>query len=717
MTLSRRIAGISNVVAIFALVFSITMAPLFAPRAEAGVNSVIKGFVGGTAYGLASCAGTYGTAKLVQLISSATDVPGTNDDGMWQAIKTNCLDPVSQQIAQQILKSMTQKTLDWVTTGMNGNPFYVRDLESYLGSVSDQSLRSFIDDFAQKENPYAKDIAKSLATTYLKDKYDYVPDFTLDKIVGSDWQDFSDGDFRKGGWDGWLAMTQLPQNNPVGAALLASSTVNKKISKDVAINQEDLSQNNGFLSMKRCVSKKENTGSGGQGDDPGLSYLFSGNGNSDNCNRYETVTPGTAIADQLNISVNQGKQNLLDAKDLSATLNSVFSVLFDQILTQGITSLTSSNSGGNTSEFSGYGSNTLEESLVFDNNNSWTNLPTTDQVDITKIDDYLSLQNDMIATITAYSDKINTYIPLVHQADFCLPGPNPVWYEAAQERANQEGEALPESGGTFNASYVNKVIQWTGVYMNFGNANIDSKQEMIEILRRLVSGSNYKANGTNTGNSFMPGYKTYVDARFNSSTLLPIGPSIIKEYKGLSDYVLILKNNEDKIVDYKSIINALNYIKNQYNSLPPKTDPSYQEKYDALQISANSIIVGMAKASDIQNQSDLVTEMKGRIDLMNDPDTGLIAECEKEFAAFPNLPKNRRPYPANLLPAGFAGYPTDPSFFPTDGTYSVGDSTGKPNSIHITDFVNLDLPPAGYPNYPDGSSMSFANVETMLGIY
>ena len=42
----------------------------------------------------------------------------------------------------------------------------------------------------------------------------------------SDWRKFNN-DFGVGGWAGWLAMTQIPANNPVGFAMLTQQELNK----------------------------------------------------------------------------------------------------------------------------------------------------------------------------------------------------------------------------------------------------------------------------------------------------------------------------------------------------------------------------------------------------------------------------------------------------------------------------------------------------------
>ena len=49
-------------------------------------------------------------------------------------------------------------------------------------------------------------------------------------------------------------MTQNPSNNPVGFSFEASKELNARIEKKQSSIQEEVKQNGGFLSVKKCVA-------------------------------------------------------------------------------------------------------------------------------------------------------------------------------------------------------------------------------------------------------------------------------------------------------------------------------------------------------------------------------------------------------------------------------------------------------------------------------
>jgi len=59
--------------------------------------------------------------------------------------------------------------------------------------------------------------------------------------------------FASGGWSGWLAFTQYPQNNYLGYTLKTTEYVANKQNTQAENTKQELAQNNGFLSQKKCV--------------------------------------------------------------------------------------------------------------------------------------------------------------------------------------------------------------------------------------------------------------------------------------------------------------------------------------------------------------------------------------------------------------------------------------------------------------------------------
>jgi hypothetical protein len=53
-----------------------------------------------------------------------------------------CLNSIAYTLAKQNLSSMQNSMMNWVQTGFKGDPFYIRDVDSYTGSISKNILKS-----------------------------------------------------------------------------------------------------------------------------------------------------------------------------------------------------------------------------------------------------------------------------------------------------------------------------------------------------------------------------------------------------------------------------------------------------------------------------------------------------------------------------------------------------------------------------------------------
>ncbi len=170
-----------------------------------------------------------------------------------------------KRLANKVLNKMLKKTVNWAITGFGpwedgsnsgGQPFYVQNQDSLLKNIEDQQLISTIqgvgDSCNSNECPYAKDLARSLVTSALnKDK---TPVFDLDKY-SPNWKAFTEeGKFSEGGgWKTWEGMNRNPQNSPFGAYLSSKTTVEEKKATAVLKQEKELVQNDGFLSLRKCV--------------------------------------------------------------------------------------------------------------------------------------------------------------------------------------------------------------------------------------------------------------------------------------------------------------------------------------------------------------------------------------------------------------------------------------------------------------------------------
>lgn len=234
---------------------------------------------------------------------------------------------IVRKLADKVILNSTQKIVNWGLTGFQGDPFYVRNQASLLENIDDQQLLQTVNAITQTNtvNPYdtykypssatgvsyfcktqpptstdasflssncktrsdidieikrnqnnntGKLVAQSLVNTYVsgKESIEQKQKFNLDKVVGASWQDFANGDFSKGGWDAWDSYTQNSYNNPFGNLIQNSIDLQEMQTEKKELQKQELIQNNGFLSLKKCVEYKTsniqnaglNTGTSGE---------------------------------------------------------------------------------------------------------------------------------------------------------------------------------------------------------------------------------------------------------------------------------------------------------------------------------------------------------------------------------------------------------------------------------------------------------------------
>jgi hypothetical protein len=178
------------------------------------------------------------------------------DKKVWE----QCLNGIAVKIAQKQIATMTQGILNWVNTGFEGDPLFVRDQASFFKKIENDSLQSLIAPLIDPSNssayPYGKDLAKSLINNS-KATFQNVARSTLNDSLpeGTTQEDYSN-DFAKGGWGAWFSLTQRPANNPLGFSMITSQEIANQKAQAEQEKRDELNQGRGFLSAKKCVEEK-----------------------------------------------------------------------------------------------------------------------------------------------------------------------------------------------------------------------------------------------------------------------------------------------------------------------------------------------------------------------------------------------------------------------------------------------------------------------------
>ena len=336
--------------------------------------------------------------------------------------REECLNGIAITLARNQLTAMTKATMNWINTGFSGDPMFVRNINAFTDSITqeilEKELSMFKDPTTTADYPYGRDFARMSINSY-KVKNDFgalKQDLTNYLQDGAGAKDFAE-DFSKGGWSGWLALTQHPNNNPLGFNLKATENINNKIETETNNTKDEINRNGGYLDQKKCVK-----------------YSETGNGE---CIITETVTPGTTIKDKISTYVNSPERQLEMAKTINDSLNALFTALLNKFQTQGLSSL-SSGSKDFTSVSDGFGSNSiatiLSTGLDGSEDNSDDPSDSGTSIDITKdLGTIIQIQKDYIDAVKKYLKITTGVLPALGKLDYCIPGPNPNWKANADE--------------------------------------------------------------------------------------------------------------------------------------------------------------------------------------------------------------------------------------------------------------------------------------------
>lgn len=266
-----------------------------------------------------------------------------------KAFTENCLNGIATTLVKNQLTAMTKYTMNWITTGFNGDPMYVRDVDSYMDSLTTAILKKENDLFKDPANadayPYGRDYAIGQINAYKagKDTLGSMKQDLTNYLTPGATPDSFARDFTQGGWNGWLAFTQHSENNPLGFTVDATAQLNKKKNTAVSNAQAELARNGGVFDQKKCIQQSKT---------PPF-----------DCVRYETVTPGSVIKTKIDTYINSPERQIELSKTLNDGLNSLFSILINTFENQGLSSLGSKDNTFTNPVSGGFGSNNIVDAI------------------------------------------------------------------------------------------------------------------------------------------------------------------------------------------------------------------------------------------------------------------------------------------------------------------------------------------------------------------
>lgn len=269
-------------------------------------------------------------------------------------VKEGIKDCIAWAIANAVIEGITEEITKWANSGFDGNPAYVRDIKRHLQRQINDEIGGFIQETQELAflcEPFQRQVLTALAVNFDTDgssSYRNRASCTLDDIINNadDFQDFVDGDFSKGGWRGWIELTQRPQNNPYGSYYLAAQELGGRIGETSSAEQEQVAQGRGFLTKEACYVYEECTEYQTlEPDEFGppacLNYEttilttaipLEEVPDGATCIDVQTVTPGSVIQETLQKTLGLSVDRIIQIDELNEALSTLFTKLFNEIL-------------------------------------------------------------------------------------------------------------------------------------------------------------------------------------------------------------------------------------------------------------------------------------------------------------------------------------------------------------------------------------------------
>lgn len=265
-----------------------------------------------------------------------------NDWPSW--IKDHVMDCVAWAAKAWIIEDMTGQTINYVQTGINGNPAFVQSITQHLIRKADAIAGSFIEQTVPFLcTPFQADIQLALTNLYRSSKglgyYEYAS-CTLSESIGNV-DAFVNGDFSAGGWEGWFSFVGNPYNNPVGAYLEASNELASRLNAKEEEEKSELAFASGFLSKKTqtCYTVVEDGGPPQEftlqeGQDINEAAAEAGiNAGEFECDPAEIITPGETIKSSLETTFKTNLDNVVAADELNEIIALWLGYLMSDVLT------------------------------------------------------------------------------------------------------------------------------------------------------------------------------------------------------------------------------------------------------------------------------------------------------------------------------------------------------------------------------------------------
>jgi len=652
----------------------------------------------------------------------------------------NCLDAVGKIVVKKMIQNITLSAVNWIKTGNAGNPFFVTNTSKYFEDIGKNEILSFAGEVNDPQKyPYAKAYMQSIAdkaggagSRLLQSTGDAVSSLAPD--ISTPKTPFNTS-FTNGGWSAWDNLIQNPANNPLGFQIEASNELASRIESAKQDAKDALMQGNGYLSDQRCVDpqtgqpngitrEQDLAGKKARATDPKSTTPV--------CLKWETVTPGKAIADFATQKIGYTDHALLDAN----TLNDAIAAILDAALGRFSSEFTTNGLAGMSTKQGDYTytiskpsrpksvATDFPESLIGASDWLTQNPNFNIRTDLTQA--LIDEQRIYLDKLTLFNEIPPKLIKNIRQLDYCIPGPNPDWeYVSAQKMQILTGakiEAHTTTGDfaqTTGGQIISSIPIVGTIFSIFASSDqLDATRGGIanfiaSFLGIQVSEQTDISNNAEMSQFWIKTYNSYRDLinkiYFTKSAdyykyMPPVTEAARNEYGKISTYQQLVDDNTTKIVQIKNTISRLENIKAKIDSLNDDltTNKSNEDDYETnlkpIILEFGRLSTDMYTGNAIANMDNLYKQANDELNYVKNDLLEGDYGCEKFMANLSSNPDTkaifakygrRQPYPIeidHLYTAAGQGGPFP--YIPWTKT-AVANTSGDEGFLYGTFFHNI----------------------------
>lgn len=495
-----------------------------------------------------------------------------------------------------LLRELTMGIVNWINTGFQGNPSFLQDPAQFLKNDIDRTIGNFIQssDLGFLCDPFKINVKLSLGLQYSPFK-DTIGCRLTDVLKNSEdaYNNFVNGDFiGGGGWESWLSITTVPQNNQLGAMLIAQSELDARINDQSVLRGNELNWGGGLLSMKECTRTTRDKNGAVVGTpqkykgDPGFNIVSDPVGTTVSASssaRYEgdewtgsvsetcqIVTPGTMISDQMKNATGWDT----DALNMADDINEIVGALANFVITKAINT----------------GFSLIKKEELSPNNSSWRD-------GLAQMQSQIAGDMSNITSNPSYNPDPNTYTsnPMNNNGGITSAGNNisSGAYESRESILSRIDSVLPVEQKYFN--------EYKSTY-DLASSTLNKYNSIIDCYRNKLAATSIVLTNSekNLANSNIDKASTTI--RQINLTLAPTTTNLA----GSQNNLTALKNISDtaKYAPTTEILNAASLnLTALMGVLHKEADYRSAEKFAST--TNNQIYPLITEADSLQNQCNL----------------------------------------------------------------------------------------------------------------